>query len=95
MEGVVDHLMREMLTDIGGYDLCVTEFVRVVDQLLPEKVFTGFVQSLSSRVAPAPVHRSGCNCWGRIRCVWQKMRYELSVSAPMALILISGARLKR
>ncbi len=39
MEGVVDHLMRDMLTRIGGYDLCVTEFVRVVNQLLPNKVF--------------------------------------------------------
>lgn len=39
MEGVVDHLMRDMLTRIGGFDLCVTEFVRVVDQKLPAKVF--------------------------------------------------------
>ncbi|MCY7295199.1 tRNA dihydrouridine(16) synthase DusC [Alteromonas sp. a30] len=39
MEGVVDHLMRDMLTQIGGFDLCVTEFVRVVDQLLPMRVF--------------------------------------------------------
>lgn len=39
MEGVVDHLMRDMLTHIGGFDLCVTEFVRVVDQLLPVRVF--------------------------------------------------------
>ncbi|MAD75780.1 MAG: tRNA dihydrouridine(16) synthase DusC [Rheinheimera sp.] len=39
MEGVVDHLMREMLTQIGGYDLCVTEFIRIVDQRLPARVF--------------------------------------------------------
>ena len=39
MEGVVDHLMRDMLTRVGGFDLCVTEFVRVVDQLLPARVF--------------------------------------------------------
>lgn len=39
MEGVVDHLMRDMLTRVGGFDLCVTEFVRVVDQLLPSRVF--------------------------------------------------------
>lgn len=39
MEGVVDHLMREMLTLQGGYDHCVTEFVRIVDQLLPTRVF--------------------------------------------------------
>ncbi|MFT2090590.1 tRNA dihydrouridine(16) synthase DusC [Paraglaciecola sp. 2405UD69-4] len=39
MEGVVDHLMRDMLTQVGGFDLCVTEFVRVVELLLPKKVF--------------------------------------------------------
>lgn len=39
MEGVVDHLMRRLLTDIGGYDLCVTEFIRIVDQKLPSRVF--------------------------------------------------------
>lgn len=39
MEGVVDHLMRDMLTRIGGFDLCITEFVRVIDQRLPRRVF--------------------------------------------------------
>jgi len=39
MEGVLDHIMRNILTEIGDYDLCVTEFIRVVDQLLPERVF--------------------------------------------------------
>lgn len=39
MEGVADAFMRNLLTDIGGYDLCVSEFIRIVDQLLPKKVF--------------------------------------------------------
>jgi tRNA-dihydrouridine synthase C len=39
MQGVVDHLMREMLTSVGGFDLCVTEFVRVTTTKLPNKVF--------------------------------------------------------
>ncbi len=39
MEGVADAFMRNLLTDIGGYDLCVSEFIRIVDQLLPQKVF--------------------------------------------------------
>ncbi|ELV8624693.1 tRNA dihydrouridine(16) synthase DusC [Vibrio cidicii] len=39
MEGVLDHLMREMLTEINDYDFCVTEFVRVVSQPLPDHVF--------------------------------------------------------
>jgi tRNA-dihydrouridine synthase C len=39
MEGVADAFMRKLLTDIGGYDLCVSEFIRIVDQLLPRKVY--------------------------------------------------------
>jgi len=39
MEGVVDDHMREILSAINPYDLVVTEFVRVVNQLLPDKVF--------------------------------------------------------
>ena len=37
MEGVLDHIMRKVLTEIGGYDLCVTEFVRVVNQLISDR----------------------------------------------------------
>lgn len=39
MEGVADAPMRALLTRVGGYDMVVSEFIRVVDQLLPEKVF--------------------------------------------------------
>lgn len=39
MEGVVNARMRALLTGIGGIDRCVTEFVRVSDQLLPPRVF--------------------------------------------------------
>ena len=39
MEGVVDHLVRDLLTGIGGIDQCVTEFVRVTEQRLPRRVF--------------------------------------------------------
>lgn len=39
MEGVLDSLVRELLTEVNDYDLCITEFLRVVDQLLPVKSF--------------------------------------------------------
>lgn len=39
MEGVVDHTLRDLLTRIGGYDRCVTEFVRVSREKLPPRVF--------------------------------------------------------
>lgn len=48
MEGVVDFKMRQLLTDIGGYDLCVTEFVRVVDLRLPRRVFMRYCPELNN-----------------------------------------------
>lgn len=39
MQGVLDPFMRQLLTAINQYDLCVSEFVRVVDQCLPKKVY--------------------------------------------------------
>jgi tRNA-dihydrouridine synthase C len=40
LEGVMDHTVRELLTGLGGYDLCVTEFLRVSNhQLLPPRTF--------------------------------------------------------
>ncbi|UXY13976.1 tRNA-dihydrouridine synthase [Chitiniphilus purpureus] len=39
MEGLLDHILRDMLTRLGGVDLCVTEFVRVSGTLLPERFF--------------------------------------------------------
>lgn len=46
MEGVVDFKMRELLTDIGGFDLCVTEFIRVVDLTFPRRVFVRYCPEL-------------------------------------------------
>lgn len=48
MEGVIDAPMRRLLTGIGGYDRCVTEFVRVTDVLLPERVFFRLCPELES-----------------------------------------------
>lgn len=39
MEGVVDNTMRALVSSIGGIDICVTEFIRVTDQVFPERVF--------------------------------------------------------
>lgn len=39
MEGVLDSLVRELLTSINQYDLCITEFIRITDSLLSAKAF--------------------------------------------------------
>jgi tRNA-dihydrouridine synthase C len=40
MEGLADDVLRDVLTRAGGYDWCVTEFVRVSTTLLPHSAFT-------------------------------------------------------
>lgn len=56
MEGVVDHIMRDLLTSIGGLDRCVTEFVRVSERLLPSRVFHRLCpELLNGGVTPAGV----------------------------------------
>ena len=39
MEGVIDPLMRKILCTINDYDLCITEFIRVVDSLVPKVIY--------------------------------------------------------
>ncbi|MBX3021846.1 MAG: tRNA-dihydrouridine synthase family protein [Bdellovibrionales bacterium] len=46
MEGVLDWVLREQLSAIGGVDRMVTEFVRVTDKLLPDHVFRRYCPEL-------------------------------------------------
>lgn len=46
MEGLLDATLRDVLTRTGGVDRCVSEFIRVTDTLLPERVFTRVVPEL-------------------------------------------------
>jgi tRNA-dihydrouridine synthase C len=39
MEGLADFWLRQLITDMGGIDLVINEFVRVVDAPLPDRVF--------------------------------------------------------
>lgn len=46
MEGVLDWCLRELLSEVGGLDRMVTEFVRVTDRLLPDHVFRRYSPEL-------------------------------------------------
>ncbi len=39
MEGLLDFVLRDVLTRVGGADRCVSEFIRVTGSLLPDKVY--------------------------------------------------------
>jgi tRNA-dihydrouridine synthase C len=58
MEGLADDVLRAVLTSAGGYDWCVTEFVRVTTTVLPHSCFTRLSPELrngSQTVSGTPV----------------------------------------
>ena len=46
MEGLLDFVLRDVLTRVGGIDRCVSEFIRVTNTLLPERAFLRVVPEL-------------------------------------------------
>src|SRR5437868_10884431 len=46
MEGLLDFVLRDIVTRVGGIDRCVSEFIRVTGTLLPDRVFTRIVPEL-------------------------------------------------
>jgi tRNA-dihydrouridine synthase C len=49
MEGVVDPVIRQLLTEIGGIDYCVTEFIRVTANINPDKIFYKYCPELKNQ----------------------------------------------
>ncbi|MBV8046325.1 MAG: tRNA-dihydrouridine synthase family protein [Paludibacterium sp.] len=59
MEGLVDAVMRDAITRLGGVDWCVTEFVRVTSALLPARTWQRLAPELAQGArtrAGTPVH---------------------------------------
>lgn len=48
MEGIFDPIMREAFTQIGGFDRCATEFIRITHTILPKKTYYDFAPELLS-----------------------------------------------
>lgn len=46
MEGLLDFVLRDMLTRVGGLDRCVSEFIRVTNTLLPDRAFIRVIPEL-------------------------------------------------
>ena len=48
MEGLLDFVLRDILTRVGGVDRCVSEFIRISGTLLPDRVFLRYVPELNN-----------------------------------------------
>ena len=70
MEGLLDFVLRDVLTRVGGVDRCVSEFIRVTGHLLPDRVFYRFMPEL---------HWGGCTQAG------VPVRGQLLGSDPISL----------
>ncbi|MBF7686801.1 tRNA dihydrouridine synthase [Acinetobacter rathckeae] len=59
MEGLTDPVMRDVLTRVGHFDWCVTEFIRVTNSILPDHVYYNYCPELKNdgkTAAGTPVH---------------------------------------
>ena len=59
MEGLTDPIMRDVLTHVGCFDWCVTEFIRVTDSVLPDHIYHTYCPELLTEgktAAGTPVH---------------------------------------
>lgn len=92
MEGLVDDIMRDVLTRIGGIDLCVTEFVRVTSSLLPQRTYQRLAPELGHGArtrAGTPVHVQllgsdpSCLAANAVRAVaWGAPAIDLNFGCP-------------
>ena len=84
MEGLLDHTLRDMLTRVGGVDLCVSEFIRVTNTVLPRRAFIRVAPELlnnSRTVAGVPV---------RVQLLGSDPDYLAANSAALAKLAPAG-----
>ncbi len=58
MQGLVDAVMRDMLTQIGGFDECVSEFVRITHTVHSKSTWLKYVPELATET----LTRAGVPC---------------------------------
>lgn len=84
MEGLVDEILRDVLTRVGGVDWCVTEFIRVSDRLLPAAHY----RKLAPELASASRTRSGTPVRLQLLgsdpvCLAENAAYACELGAPV------------
>ena len=75
MEGVTDSPMRAVLTEFGDYDFCVSEFLRISQDILPERVYFDHVPELAK----------GCRTPAGTPIQWQLLGGDPDLMARRAL----------
>lgn len=83
MEGLVDEILRDVLTRAGGVDWCVTEFIRVSDRLLPQSSF----RKLAPELTEGAVTRAGTPVRVQLlgsdpACLADNAAYACTLGAP-------------
>jgi tRNA-dihydrouridine synthase C len=84
MEGLVDEILRDVLTRVGGVDWCVSEFIRVTDRLLPAASYHKlapelFQQARTAAGTPVRVQLLGSDPV----CLGDNAAFACSLGAPV------------
>lgn len=84
MEGLVDEILRDVLTRVGGIDWCVTEFIRVCDRLLPATAY----HKLAPELAEGALTRAGTPMRVQLlgsdpACLADNAAFACSLGAPV------------
>ncbi|WP_339485788.1 tRNA dihydrouridine synthase [Pseudomonas sp. EL_65y_Pfl2_R95] len=84
MEGLVDHILRDVLTGIGGIDWCVTEFIRVTERVLPASAY----RKLAPELFTAAQTRAGTQLRVQLlgsdpQCLADNAAFACTLGAPV------------
>lgn len=84
MEGLVDDILRDVLTRVGGVDWCVTEFIRVNDRPLPAHVFQRMAPELARGATTASGTPMRLQLLGSDpQCLAENAAFAVSLGAPV------------
>jgi tRNA-dihydrouridine synthase C len=86
MEGLLDCVLRDVLTRVGGIDRCVSEFIRVSGTLLPDRTFLRIVPELRNAARTLSGVPVRLQLLGSDPDAWRKMRRRPRHWAPKASI---------
>ncbi|SUA21205.1 tRNA-dihydrouridine synthase C [Neisseria gonorrhoeae] len=81
MRGLVDDVMRDLLTRIGGYDECVSEFVRITHTVHSRSIWLKYVPEIANGNKTFPARPAPSNFWAAMRTIWRQTHWKPSDSA--------------
>ena len=89
MQGLVDDVMRDLLTRIGGYDECVSEFVRITHTVHSRSTWLKYAPEIANGNKTPAGTPCTVQLWAAMPTIWRSTLWKPSVSAQTKSTLTS------